>query len=130
MKDGTSADEADAGNDLGGDAGAISGSAGELAGEDGEHGRAKTDEHVGAQAGRAVAELALQADRAAEEGGENQAGQRRTQDDTEFVAQFDHGIQGVHRAVPCVRADFITGGSGAIREIVHHKATKVHEGKP
>ncbi len=68
MQDGTGADEPNTGNDLGRNAGGFV-AAGEFMGKQREHGRAETDEHVGAETGGTVLEFPFQADDAAEQRG-------------------------------------------------------------
>ena len=74
MEDEAGAEEADALDDVGGDA-ALVGVAvtGEDAGEDGEEGAAEAKEHVDAEAGGLMAPLPLETDEAAEEAGHEEA---------------------------------------------------------
>ena len=58
MQDGARANKADAGNNLGCDSGALSVGSSQLPRQHGKHGRAKTDEHVGAQASWFAPQLA------------------------------------------------------------------------
>src|SRR5581483_6722922 len=81
-EDDAGAEEADAGDDLGRDAARVGADDGvaarqeivEAVGADhGEQGRAAGDEHVRAQPGGLLVELALEADHAAERGGDREA---------------------------------------------------------
>jgi hypothetical protein len=65
------------GNDLRGDARVVAAEGGsEAVGEQGEHRRAEADKEISAQAGGLVLDLALEADGAAEDGRQHQAGER------------------------------------------------------
>ena len=57
----------------------------ELPGQNGKHGGAKTDEHVGAQACGLMPELALQTNDAAQERSYHQPRQRRTERSAQFI---------------------------------------------
>ena len=73
MNDRSCADKADTRNNLRRDARVISRElAGQLCRENRKHRRAKADEQVRAQAGRAMPQLALQSDCAAQNGGQEQ----------------------------------------------------------
>ena len=77
MQNRTRADEADAGNNLGGNARMVANKvSGNLFGKDGEHGGAKADKHVGAQARRTALQFTLQPDDPAQKGREHQPKQR------------------------------------------------------
>ena len=63
LEDGSRADEADAGDDLGGDAGGVDGRAPvAIAGNDGEQRGSQRHQAVGAEAGGLSVQLALEAD--------------------------------------------------------------------
>ncbi len=82
------ADEADAGNDLRGDARVVAAEcAAQFAGENGKQRRAKADEHVCAQPGRPALEFALQSNEPAQHGRQQQARQIVLQDRPAYVRQ-------------------------------------------
>src|SRR5581483_1483378 len=73
VNNGPCADETDAGNDLGRDAGRVGGYACQSRGEQSEHGCAKADEHVGAKSSRTVVQLTLKTDRTTQDCGQQKS---------------------------------------------------------
>src|SRR5215467_7945408 len=95
MKNRTGPDEADSGNDLRGNSGRIGGDASQPLREYGEQGGAETDEQVGAQSCRTMLQFALQPNKAAEKGRDEQANERTGGDTTGHFAvhQFDQVLR-------------------------------------
>lgn len=120
MQDESSAEKADALDNVRGDLAAIGARvSGDQHGEKREHGRTEADEHVRAHAGRTMMQLAIDADGAAQPGGEQKTSRSPAGDEhllNAAVGQHVPGLDGedhfllivspAERPIPCLQATF------------------------
>src|ERR1700722_3002294 len=109
MKYRTCSDEADPWDDLRGDPRAVRFDSGELARQNRKHGRAKTDEHIGAQTCGLVTELPFQTNHSTENRSQQQTHHCRSEACAKFMVNLVDDLMDRIHSCSRLGADSITG---------------------